>query len=407
MQVDLLELLKTQMDSLGIQLLLLKEPYDNFADIDYQFTMHLFKGFRYDNAFRKLCGFCENGCVLHFQEYFYLHYFFFRFPEKERQQYDYEYGLVGPLVFESLSDNAFRQFLSYFQLPPDYLNEVKEFYNRVPHIPSRDLVHAILRTLLRELFGEVYFKTLNTMHYGTFIFDYQDYIVNESNAYSLEAVEARYKIENLFLAAVQQGRVDDALIHHHHLEEFKLAPRHADPVRAKKNLMFVTNSLCRKTVEQAQVHPYHIDILSTQLALAIENADNLNQLEELHRSIIRKYCMLVNNYSQKRYSPIIQSCINHIESHYREPLSLSVLAAHCASNPSYLSQLFKKETSHTVTHYILKTRINHSLLLLNSSGLSINEIALHCGFPDANYYSKAFKKIKGQTPSDYRKEIFG
>lgn len=77
----------------------------------------------------------------------------------------------------------------------------------------------------------------------------------------------------------------------------------------------------------------------------------------------------------------------------------------CSVTGSYLSTLFKKETGVTITDYINTTRIRQSLILLNSTNLSISEIAARCGFVDANYYSRIFKKFQGKTPKHYRESV--
>ncbi len=59
----------------------------------------------------------------------------------------------------------------------------------------------------------------------------------------------------------------------------------------------------------------------------------------------------------------------------------------------------------TVTDYINLTRVRRSLKLLSGSSLSMPEIAERCGFSDANYYTRTFRKIHGSTPTEYRKSL--
>ena len=54
--------------------------------------------------------------------------------------------------------------------------------------------------------------------------------------------------------------------------------------------------------------------------------------------------------------------------------------------------------------YILNLRIEQSKKLLNTLSLSVTEIALVCGFDNSNYFSTAFKRICGVTPSEYRRK---
>ncbi|MCM1221637.1 MAG: AraC family transcriptional regulator [Lachnospiraceae bacterium] len=88
-------------------------------------------------------------------------------------------------------------------------------------------------------------------------------------------------------------------------------------------------------------------------------------------------------------------------------LSLSAMAQVLQINASYLSTLFRKETGVTLTDYVNKKRIDHAVMLLNSSDAYIQNIASACGIPDVNYFTKLFKKYIGKTPKEYRKLIHG
>jgi YesN/AraC family two-component response regulator len=115
--------------------------------------------------------------------------------------------------------------------------------------------------------------------------------------------------------------------------------------------------------------------------------------------------MLVHNYTTKDYSPVIKSCIEKIRFEYNENITLDSLASYVAVTPNYLSLQFHKETGQTITSYIQNERLEHAILLLNSTNDSIQEIAALCGFPDPNYFTRVFKKKKGITPKEYRKNI--
>ena len=86
-------------------------------------------------------------------------------------------------------------------------------------------------------------------------------------------------------------------------------------------------------------------------------------------------------------------------------LSLKTQAQLLNVNSSYLSTLFKKETGTTLTEYVNRKRIEHALLLLNSTDMQIQMIAQYCGIHDVNYFTKTFKKVVGHTPKEYREMI--
>ena len=119
--------------------------------------------------------------------------------------------------------------------------------------------------------------------------------------------------------------------------------------------------------------------------------------------MIRHYCLLVQEHSLARYTGTIRDCLNYIDFHYMEPLSLESLAARFSVNKNYLSSRFHKEVGMTVTDYINQIRVQRASGLLRKTSLSVQQVAEQCGFADGNYFTRIFKKIQGVTPNEYRK----
>lgn len=103
----------------------------------------------------------------------------------------------------------------------------------------------------------------------------------------------------------------------------------------------------------------------------------------------------------------LNKVLNYIENAPPGSVSLSEAATLVNMNPSYLSQIFKQRMKVTFSDYITEMRINQGKELLTNSDLKIGQIAERLGYPDAAYFSNLFKKVLGQSPSDYRKQFFG
>ena len=52
--------------------------------------------------------------------------------------------------------------------------------------------------------------------------------------------------------------------------------------------------------------------------------------------------------------------------------------------------------------YLLEVRIKKAASIISGTDISISDAAFMCGFTDANYFSRAFKKITGKKPSELR-----
>lgn len=94
--------------------------------------------------------------------------------------------------------------------------------------------------------------------------------------------------------------------------------------------------------------------------------------------------------------------MKYINTYYNENLSLKDVAAVVNLNPNYVSQLFKKSSGSTFSHYLTNLRITNAKKLITTTNTSINEIASQTGFNDYFYFLKTFKKMTGKTPSEYR-----
>ena len=87
----------------------------------------------------------------------------------------------------------------------------------------------------------------------------------------------------------------------------------------------------------------------------------------------------------------------------REDLDITTLADSVYLTPTYLSNLFKKETGFTIGQYITLVRIKASKELLGDKSLKLYQVAEQCGYSDQNYFAKIFKRQEGINPSDFRK----
>lgn len=143
---------------------------------------------------------------------------------------------------------------------------------------------------------------------------------------SMRMIEERYKCENEMLNALAQGDADKVEEKMSRLVKFRLETRSDSSLRDAKNNLVIMNVLFRKAVENAGVHPYYIDKLSSSLGKRIEAARNMIDIVSINREFVRRYCLLVRNYALQGYSPVITKCLNYIDFNLTEELTLNSLA---------------------------------------------------------------------------------
>jgi len=83
-------------------------------------------------------------------------------------------------------------------------------------------------------------------------------------------------------------------------------------------------------------------------------------------------------------------------------LNVGWLAEHLGCNADYLSHLFKRHTGQRLNAFITEERLKLGRYLLQSSTLSVGEVASSCGYGDPDYFSRIFRRSAGKSPGEFR-----
>lgn len=99
----------------------------------------------------------------------------------------------------------------------------------------------------------------------------------------------------------------------------------------------------------------------------------------------------------------INKAKSYIKHHYSEQISLSTVADVLEISTGHLSRMFQKSEGESFTQYLLKTRINAAIYFLQNTNLKVYEVAKKVGYPNAEQFSKMFKKVTGKSPKAFIK----
>lgn len=100
--------------------------------------------------------------------------------------------------------------------------------------------------------------------------------------------------------------------------------------------------------------------------------------------------------------PVITKAKQYIEEHQTEDISLAQVAKISFMSPFYFCKMFRKATGIYFTDYLSRLRIERAKNLLLNPNLRISEIAYEVGFQSLTHFNRVFKRILGQSPTDYR-----
>lgn len=102
----------------------------------------------------------------------------------------------------------------------------------------------------------------------------------------------------------------------------------------------------------------------------------------------------------------IKSALWYINQNYTQPVTIKDIADFLNMSTDHFTRRFKVITGVAPKEYIQNLRIRHAINEMDSnSSTKLTEIAYNSGFSDANYFSRAFKKYMGASPSEYQKYI--
>ncbi|MBQ3529704.1 MAG: helix-turn-helix transcriptional regulator [Oscillospiraceae bacterium] len=94
-----------------------------------------------------------------------------------------------------------------------------------------------------------------------------------------------------------------------------------------------------------------------------------------------------------------------IQENYAEKLTLEQIADAAAISTRECLRCFRESIRQSPMDYLIEYRVQVAKKLLETTSLSITEIALRCGFNSNSYFTKIFRRSCGKTPNAYRKEL--
>ena len=99
----------------------------------------------------------------------------------------------------------------------------------------------------------------------------------------------------------------------------------------------------------------------------------------------------------------LQIVVDYIEENIHSPMNVASLSELCGVSAAHLRRAFKKTTGVTVHEFIEKVRIEMVKKLLRQTDYALKEISFRTGFIDSSTFSSTFRRVVGQSPSEYRR----
>lgn len=215
-----------------------------------------------------------------------------------------------------------------------------------------------------------------------------------------------YLSEQSLLQLLQEGSINykQAVSQAEHLFS-PIHPRHRQSLQ--KAIITATSftALCAREAIRAGISTDTAYAIADGYIDTMTQCKTLSDLTSLNLSMFEDFLFRVRKHrTNPKVSSQIRSCRDYIELHAEQELKLSELANHVGYSEYYLSRKFKREMGVSISSYIRYVRVEHSKMMLVSSGVPISQIADSLHFASSSHYSESFREVTGKTPQQYRAE---
>lgn len=121
-----------------------------------------------------------------------------------------------------------------------------------------------------------------------------------------------------------------------------------------------------------------------------------------HLSIVGNQILVQQSNSEP---PAIVRAKQYIAEHQGDELSLGEVAKAVNTSSFYFCKLFKKATGLNFTDYVSRVRVEKAKNLLLNPNTRVSEVAYEIGFQSLTHFNRVFRKIVGESPTEYRKRL--
>ena len=140
--------------------------------------------------------------------------------------------------------------------------------------------------------------------------------------------------------------------------------------------------------------------------------DELSQKKPYYQHLVVMYytelLILITRYMDENFLPVcnnhaMKRAISFIRTHYKNDISIGLVAEEAGIGERYLRNLFSKYLEMSPLEYLNQIRINKAVELLRNTELSVKEVCFECGFKSPQYFSRIFKQQMKVSPHNLSK----
>ena len=309
--------------------------------------------------------------------------------------------LIGPIFYETPSTDVLERVLHSVAKSGKDLSWTQAFLKVVPGLPV--LSYAIFSRYVTMLHNSVTGQRLglNSLR----ITDQPEDAGGTAEVTARDRVQI-YRAEQALLQMVKEGNInyEQALLRSSLLSS-GVPIQGRDPLRQAKTSIMVFTSLVSRAAMEGGLSPEIAYPVGDAYIQAAEDCRDSAELSVLANAMYHDFIYRVHElHMNPDYSHAVRKCCDYIELRLDRKIRTEDLASLVGYSEYYLTEKFKKETGMSVSSYIKKAKINRARILLETTDLSVNEIAERLAFNTPNYFIQCFRELMEVSPAKYRKK---
>jgi AraC family transcriptional regulator len=101
----------------------------------------------------------------------------------------------------------------------------------------------------------------------------------------------------------------------------------------------------------------------------------------------------------------LRRVLDYIEQHLGDDISVGGLADIACLSVFHFTRAFSASIGMPPHAYLSRRRLEKAKALISKGSVSLSEVALNCGFSSHSSFTRAFRRVVGATPADFRRAI--
>ncbi|MBT2279749.1 helix-turn-helix transcriptional regulator [Priestia megaterium] len=306
--------------------------------------------------------------------------------------------VVGPFIYKKYPIEILKELISNFGLSSE-IKSLLAYYESIPLVKRIDLIrYGII------LYYMIYRKELDLQQMLKLNKLKIENVIEDENISLVTSEDNNSKHKKLF-GLIKEGNIEELANLIYVLNEEFEGHYFSNKYQLKiaKSLAISNVTLATNSAIKGGLYCEIAYDLSNIYIEKIEDSKDLDYIKNLTKEAFIDLVQRVRTSKSDIYSKEITICINFINDHIYDIISVSKLSKLVNLHPSYLSRLFKKETGMLMNTYIQKVRVEESKKLITYSSYSLSEICNLLHFAHQSYFTEVFKRFVGITPYKFLK----